>query len=194
MAKNPDRAASQAKAGTPPAKSRREAADQSSPSSGRGAGKRLSTTGEGKRVFHPLSLSVQYACNNDGLPSRPRLRRWVQASLERPAQVTVRFVEAEEGRALNRDYRGKDYATNVLSFVYATGPEVLGDLVICLPVVLREATEQGKPADAHFAHMVVHGILHLHGYDHETGEADAEAMEARERAILARLGYPDPYQ
>ncbi|GAB2180981.1 hypothetical protein DLREEDagrD3_12040 [Denitratisoma sp. agr-D3] len=118
----------------------------------------------------------------------------MQASLERPAEVTIRFVGAEEGQALNRDYRGKDYATNVLSFVYETAPKVLGDLVVCLPVVLREAKEQGKTVADHFAHMIVHGILHLHGYDHETGAADAEAMEAKERTILARLGIADPYQ
>jgi probable rRNA maturation factor len=145
-------------------------------------------------VTHSLSLAVQYACNSEALPSRPRIRRWVKATLERPAEVTIRFVDAEEGQGLNRDYRGKDYATNVLSFVYETEPVVLGDLVVCLPVVQREAQEQGKTLDAHFAHMIVHGILHLHGDDHETSVEDAEAMEAKERMILARLGYPDPYQ
>jgi len=143
---------------------------------------------------HRLSLAVQYACNGDGLPSRPRLRRWVQSALERSAEVTIRFVDAEEGQSLNRDYRGKDYATNVLSFVYETRPLVLGDLVVCLPVVVREAQEQGKTVDAHFAHMIVHGILHLHGYDHETSAKDAEKMEAKERTILARLAYADPYE
>jgi len=107
--------------------------------------------------------------------------------------ATVRFVDAEEGRELNRDYRGKDYATNVLSFVYESAPTVVGDLVVCLPVVLREAAEQDKPSEAHCAHLIVHGVLHLQGYDHETGPQDAERMEAREREILARLGYPDPY-
>ncbi|RTL55800.1 MAG: rRNA maturation RNase YbeY [Rhodocyclaceae bacterium] len=147
-----------------------------------------------RSVLHRLSLAVQYACNSDQLPSRPRIRRWVKAAIERPAEVTVRFVDADEGRSLNHDYRGKDYATNVLSFPYETAPTVLGDLVVCLPVVLREAQEQGKTADAHFAHMIVHGILHLHGYDHEAGKKDAEEMEAKERTILARLGYADPYQ
>lgn len=142
---------------------------------------------------HSLSLSVQYACKDDSLPSRPRIRRWVTAALERPAEVTIRFVDAEEGQTLNREYRNKDYATNVLSFFYETEPVVFGDLVVCLPVVQREAQEQGKPLDAHFAHLIVHGILHLHGYDHETSKKDAEAMEAKERIILARLGYPDPY-
>ncbi|HEX5392309.1 MAG TPA: rRNA maturation RNase YbeY [Rhodocyclaceae bacterium] len=143
--------------------------------------------------MHSLSLAVQYACKDEALPSRPRIRRWTKAALERPAEVTIRFVDAEEGQALNRDYRGKDYATNVLSFPYETEPAVMGDLVVCLPVVQREAQEQGKPIDAHFAHLIVHGILHLHGYDHETSKKDAEAMESKERTILARLGYPDPY-
>lgn len=107
--------------------------------------------------------------------------------------VTVRFVDTAEGRRLNRAFRGKDYATNVLSFVYEDEP-VIGDLVICLPVVRREAKEQGKPFRAHLAHMVVHGMLHLQGYDHETNERDALRMEARERAILARFRIPDPYR
>ena len=140
-----------------------------------------------------LSLSVQYACNHEALPSRPFVRRCVRASCEAPAQVTVRFVDAEEGRTLNAAYRQKDYATNVLSFPYETEPAVIGDLAICLPVVLKEAVAQGKPADAHFAHLIVHGMLHLQGYDHETGPQDAARMEAKEREILARLGYPDPY-
>jgi probable rRNA maturation factor len=140
-----------------------------------------------------LSLSVQYACNDDGLPLRPFVRRCVRAACEAPAQVTVRFVDAEEGRTLNAAYRHKDYATNVLSFPYETDPAVIGDLAICLPVVLKEAAAQGKPAAAHFAHLIVHGMLHLQGYDHETGPQDAARMEAKEREILARLGYPDPY-
>lgn len=107
--------------------------------------------------------------------------------------MSVRFVAEDEGRALNRDYRKKDYATNVLSFIYESVPIVVGDLVVCLPVVLREAEQQGKAPEAHFAHLIVHGMLHLQGYDHETGAADAERMEAREREILAALGYPDPY-
>lgn len=107
-------------------------------------------------------------------------------------RATLRFVDADEGRALNRAYRGKDYATNVLSFVYETCP-VSGDLVICTDVVRREAQDQGKPFKAHLAHMVVHGMLHLQGYDHETGQRDAARMEAREREILARFRIPDPY-
>ncbi len=105
----------------------------------------------------------------------------------------MRFVGADEGRKLNRDYRGRDYATNVLSFPYESGSRLAGDLVLCLPVVEREAEEQGKPPEAHFAHLIVHGMLHLQGYDHETGADDAERMEAVEREILEALGYPDPY-
>jgi probable rRNA maturation factor len=136
---------------------------------------------------------VQYACNDPSLPLRPFVRRCVRAACEAPAEVTVRFVDAEEGRELNAAYRNKDYATNVLSFPYETEPSVIGDLAICLPVVLKEAAAQGKAADAHFAHLIVHGMLHLQGYDHETGPEDAERMEAMERDILSRLGYPDPY-
>lgn len=141
---------------------------------------------------HKLHLSVQYACGGEDLPDRAQVRRWVSAALEKPATVTVRFVERVESRALNRAYRGKDYPTNVLSFVYEDEP-VTGDLVICLPVVRREAKAQGKTLRAHLAHMVVHGMLHLQGYDHETGAADAARMEARERAILARFRISDPY-
>jgi probable rRNA maturation factor len=140
-----------------------------------------------------LSLAVQYACHDEALPARPQVRRWIKAAQERSAQLSVRFVGEEEGRVINHTFRNKDYATNVLTFVYDDAP-VNGDLVICLPVVRREAAEQGKPLKAHLAHMVVHGMLHLQGYDHETGQRDAERMEAREREILARFGTPDPYK
>ncbi len=140
-----------------------------------------------------LRLSVQYPGGKEGAPTRPQVRRWVRAACTLPAEVTVRFVDAAEGRRLNRDYRGKDYATNVLSFPYAAGTTLSGDLVLCLPVLAREAREQGKPPEAHCAHLIVHGMLHLQGYDHEAGHADAERMEALEREILADLGYPDPY-
>jgi len=144
-----------------------------------------------------LNLSVQYICNADGLPLRPQIRSWTRTALNadgmRGGQITIRIVEADEGQALNRDYRNKDYATNVLSFPYETDPIVLGDLVICAPVVAREAAEQGKTLEAHFAHLVVHGVLHLQGYDHETGEQDAQRMEDKEREILASLGFSDPY-
>ncbi|MDP1613049.1 MAG: rRNA maturation RNase YbeY [Sulfuritalea sp.] len=140
-----------------------------------------------------LRLSVQYPGGKDQAPTRPQVRRWVRAACATPAEVTVRFVDGDEGRALNRDYRGKDYATNVLSFPYESGTDLSGDLVLCLPVVEREAREQGKSPEAHFAHLIVHGMLHLQGYDHETGRADAKRMEALEQKILDTLGYPDPY-
>lgn len=145
-----------------------------------------------------LNLSVQYACNAAGVPLRPQIRAWARAALNvdgmRGGQITIRLVDIEEGQALNREYRDKDYATNVLSFPYETEPVVLGDLVICAPVVAREAAEQGKTLEAHYAHLIVHGMLHLQGYDHETGDDDAQRMEDKERAILASLGFDDPYQ
>lgn len=141
-----------------------------------------------------LNLSVQYACNPDGLPSRAQLRLWARAALVGAGQVTIRYVDTDEGSALNRDYRGKDYATNVLSFVYEQEPATVGDLVICAPVVAREAAAQQKMVEAHHAHLVVHGMLHLQGYDHEMGEEEARLMEEKETEILAALGYPDPYQ
>jgi len=143
---------------------------------------------------HALSLTVQYACPSDprnGLPSRPQIRRWVRAAtLHFSMTVTVRFVVDDEGRTLNHQYRGKETATNVLSFDYEDPPG--GDIVLCVPVVLREAHEQKKVPEAHFAHLIVHGTLHLQGYDHET-TPDADVMERQECKILARLGYPNPY-
>ena len=144
-------------------------------------------------------MTVQYASEDAELPSRPQLRRWVKAALidkTSAATVTIRFVDANEGRQLNREFRGKgkdkDYATNVLSFPYDPLPDLTGDLVICAPVVRHEAIEQDKSALAHFTHLVVHGMLHLQGYDHEA-DAEAMLMEAKEREILARLGVADPY-
>ena len=139
-----------------------------------------------------LALTVQYAVNTRGLPSRARLRRWARAALERDARVTLRIVGRGEGRALNRSFRGRDYPTNVLTFVMRSRPRLEGDLALCAPVVSREAREQGKSAAAHYAHLVVHGVLHLQGYDHET-ERDARLMERRESRVVARLGFPDPY-
>ena len=150
-----------------------------------------------------LDVAVSYALPRAGLPAAVSFRRWVAAALEgriREADLAIRLVDAREGRSLNRHYRGKDYATNVLSFP-AEIPEglpkgvkfpLLGDLVICAPVVAREAAEQGKPLNAHYAHLTVHGVLHLLGLDHEDAR-EAEAMEAIERAILADLGHADPY-
>jgi len=149
-----------------------------------------------------LGLEVQRALNGDdkllARPRKPQIRAWAGAALERDAEITVRLVGEEEGRTLNRDFRGKDHPTNVLTFTYDDGEPtrssvpLLGDLVLCVPVVVREALEQGKSPEAHYAHLVVHGMLHLQGYDHED-ETDAERMEARERAVLASLGYSDPY-
>lgn len=140
-----------------------------------------------------LRLSLQFADPSvrDLLP-RHRVRRWLRAALERPAEITVRWVDAGEGRALNRDFRGKDYATNVLTFDYQHEPVVVADLVLCVPVVAREAAEQGRDLTAHHAHLLVHGALHAQGWDHEDAD-EAAAMEARESAILAALGFPDPW-
>ena len=136
-------------------------------------------------------LAIQRATRARHLPTDRKVRAWARAALAREATVTLRFVNAAEGARLNRRYRGRDYATNVLTFVYGTAP-LEGDVVICAPVVAREAREQGKAVDAHYAHMLVHGLLHLQGLDHERG-ADAEKMERRERAVLRRLGFGDPY-
>lgn len=139
-----------------------------------------------------LSLSVQYVSNQTNLPTPKHLRKWAKAALRVDTEVTIRIVDEAEGRALNLAYRGKDYATNVLTFVLDETPHLLGDIVICAPVVLAEATAQHKSVEAHFAHLTVHGILHLHGFDHEKA-APAELMEAIETAILAKLGYANPY-
>lgn len=166
---------------------------------------------------HRLSLSVQYP---DGrlktVLTRPKLRRWVQAALQMPAAITLRFVDAEEGRTLNREYREKDYATNVLTFPYddmdefdlsdadPSQPELetetglpdqmaQADIILCTDVLEREAKEQGKPLEAHAAHLVVHGTLHAQGYDHLDDE-EAEEMESLEKQILAKLGIANPYE
>ncbi|MDR1888999.1 MAG: rRNA maturation RNase YbeY [Zoogloeaceae bacterium] len=139
-----------------------------------------------------LNLSVQFATGTDNIPTRADFVVWTRAALTGGGQITIRLVSREEARELNRTYRGKDYATNVLSFPYEREPVVCGDLVICPEVVVREAADQKKTLLAHYAHLTVHGVLHLQGWDHETGH-DATAMEAQEREILAALGYPDPY-
>ncbi|AMO97005.1 putative rRNA maturation factor YbeY [Collimonas fungivorans] len=148
-----------------------------------------------------LSLSVQYPDPRlqESVP-RPQLRRWVQAALLAPAELTIRFVDADEGRALNRDYRGKDYATNVLTFAYSEDQEekeqdsgiTQADIILCTDVLQREAEEQGKTLVEHAAHLVVHGVLHAQGYDHEDDE-EAIEMESLEIEILDNLGWPNPY-
>ena len=135
---------------------------------------------------------MQYACNREGLPLRADFVRWARAALVGGGEIAIRLVETDEGQALNKEYRGKDYATNVLSFPYDTEPVMSGDLVICPSVVAREASEQNKPLAAHYAHLTVHGMLHLQGWDHENDD-DAQAMETEETEILAAMGYPDPY-
>jgi probable rRNA maturation factor len=149
------------------------------------------------RGLPSLSLSLQFArepgmdAHRAALP-RARVMRCLRRALVRPAELTVRIVGAEEGRALNRDYRGKDYATNVLTFDYAHEPVVTADLVLCAPVVAQEAQAMGIPLADHCAHLLVHGALHAQGWDHEDA-GEAAAMEAHETALLATLGVPDPY-
>ena len=145
-----------------------------------------------------LTLSLQFA-RFDGAPEhraalpRHKVMRWVRHALALDAEITVRIVGEDEGRQLNRDYRQKDYATNVLTFDYAQEPVVSADLVLCAPVVAREAAEQNKTLEEHYAHLLVHGALHAQGWDHETNEQDAQEMEAYETDILAGLGFADPY-
>ena len=145
-----------------------------------------------------LSLSLQFGRFKDverhraALP-RHSVTRWIRHALDCDGEITVRIVDADEGQRLNREFRGKDYATNVLTFDYAQSPLVMADLVLCAPVVAREAKEQRKTLAAHYAHLLVHGTLHAQGWDHETSEQDAEEMEAREIKILAGLGLKNPY-
>jgi len=141
-----------------------------------------------------LQLSLQFAdARHRGELPRHRVARWIRAALQAPAQITVRIVDADEGRALNRDYRARDYATNVLTFDYEHAPMIVADLVLCAPVIEKEAREQRLPVDAYYAHMLVHGTLHAQGLDHEN-DADARVMEARESEIMRTLGFSDPYR
>lgn len=141
---------------------------------------------------HKLSLLIQYASAEPSLPTRAQFRRWVSVALEQEVQIALRIVDELEGRALNLSYRQKDYATNVLTFVYDDTAPLYADVVICAPVVAREAVEQGKTLLAHFAHLTLHATLHLQGYDHET-ESDAVEMEALETELMRKLKFPNPY-
>ncbi len=149
-------------------------------------------------TLNQLTLSLQFgrfdgaATHRAALP-RHKVTRWIRHALALDADITVRIVDEDEGRQLNRDYRHKDYATNVLTFDYAQEPMVLADLVLCAPVVEREAREQNKSLEEHYAHLLVHGALHAQGWDHETSEQDAQEMETYETAIMQELGFADPY-
>ena len=147
-------------------------------------------------ALNQLTLSLQFARDatqhRAQLP-RHKVARWIRHALALDAEITVRIVGAEEGQQLNRDYRHKDYATNVLTFDYQQEPTVAADLVLCAPVVEREAREQNKTLEEHYAHLLVHGTLHAQGWDHETSDEDAREMEAYETAIMEELGFADPY-
>lgn len=141
-----------------------------------------------------LRLSLQFSePGHRAVLARHKVTRWIRHALATEGEITVRIVGEDEGRALNRSYRAKDYATNVLTFDYDADPVVVADLVLCAPVVEREAAEQGKSLEAHYAHLIVHGALHAQGWDHETA-AEAEEMEAYETEILVGLGFPPPYE
>jgi len=150
-------------------------------------------------VKNKLTLSVQYPdARLKEVITRPAIRKWIQAALFAPAELTIRFVDADEGRELNKQYRGKDYATNVLTFAYNEGEELdedaptRADIILCTDVLEKEAAEQKKSVEEHTAHLIVHGVLHAQGYDHEDDEEAAE-MEGIETELLAELGYADPY-
>ena len=149
-------------------------------------------------MLNELTLSLQFGKSIDDVAlhratlGRSKVQRWIRHALQSDAEITVRVVGAEEGQTLNRDYRQKDYATNVLTFDYTQEPIVTADLVLCAPVVAAEAKEQGKTLEAHYAHLLVHGALHAQGWDHDEDE-DAQVMELRETDIMHRLGFDSPY-
>ena len=142
--------------------------------------------------MNKLALAVQYAGAAQDVPTVAQFRKWAKQALRTDAEIALRVVDEDEGRMLNREYRGKDYATNVLTFPLADEPLLMGDIVLCAPVVAREAEAQQKPLLAHYAHLTVHGVLHLQGYDHET-DAEAVQMENLETEIITQMGYADPY-
>ena len=151
-------------------------------------------------ALNSLTLSMQFArdattdlATHRAVLPRHKVARWIRHALAVDAEITVRIVGSEEGQQLNREFRKKDYATNVLTFDYTQEPVVTADLVLCAPVIEREAKEQNKSLEEHYAHMLVHGTLHAQGWDHETSEEDAQAMESYETDILRELGFADPY-
>jgi probable rRNA maturation factor len=149
-------------------------------------------------MLNKLTLTLQFGppsglVRHRAVLSRARVGRWIRQALNSDAEITVRIVDEAEGKELNHSYRNKNYATNVLTFDYARAPTVLADLVLCAPVVEREAQEQGKTLEEHYAHLLVHGTLHAQGYEHETNARDALEMEALEVLLLGALGYADPY-
>lgn len=137
-------------------------------------------------------MTVQFAVDKTNIPGRQLFRKWATAALNKPAEIVIRIVGMQEGEVLNRKFRGKDSATNVLTFVYSDDVPLLGDIVLCAPVIFREAEQQSKDLVAHYAHLTVHGVLHLQGYDH-ISDKDAVVMESLETKIITRLNYPDPY-
>lgn len=139
-----------------------------------------------------LQLNLQAASSSSAIPTKAQFKTWIKATLRVDTEVTIRIVDAEEGRVLNSAYRGKDYATNVLTFPLAEEPHLMGDIVICAPIVETEASSQNKSLESHYAHLTVHGVLHLHGYDHEN-EEQAALMESIEVTTLQKLGYANPY-
>jgi probable rRNA maturation factor len=139
-----------------------------------------------------IQLNLQVASDAYNIPTKTQFRKWAKAALRIDTEVTIRIVDEAEGRALNLAYRGKDYATNVLTFPLTEEPHLMGDIIICAPVVAVEANTQQKTIEAHYAHLTVHGVLHLHGYDHEIDE-QAALMESIEVTTLLQLGYPNPY-
>jgi probable rRNA maturation factor len=148
----------------------------------------------GRRRKPRVRIDLQIGSRAARLPTLAQLRRWASVALKKPGEITVRIVGNAEARRLNLRYRGEDHATNVLSFPYALSRRMVqGDIVLCAPVVAREARSQGKTLEAHLAHLTVHAVLHLQGYGHRR-RREAERMEALERKLLAKLGYPDPYE
>jgi len=148
--------------------------------------------GENRSGGLKLKLAVQYATHAEAIPTRPMFRKWVKAALRQDAEIVLRIVDEPEGLSLNRNFRGKNYATNVLTFDYGNTRPLSGDIVLCAPVIENEARQESKSLDAHYAHLTVHGILHLQGHEHEN-DADAAIMQQLEAEILERLGYDTPY-